>query len=449
MRIQRRAGGLFGRAAILAILILVASSSVLGDTLVLKDGRTFTGRLVEKTATKVIFEAVIGSGSMRMSFPTTLVREIKKGALPKRTPTKRAPKRIEKPKVDEPEKEPEPRGPSYVVIPFRGEVGLGITADLLSRSFKIAKAARPDVVIVRVNSPGGSIRELQKMIKVLHEYDTDLRVVAYVEKAYSAAAVFSMSCKEIIVGDPGTIGGAVVFTVGAYGIPTNIGEKWESIIRAEFRTAVKRAGHSEKLLEGMMRTDVELYVVETEEGPKVVEKKEGGAKVVKKFGRVLTLDAEQAMQVGLAAFRSDELKDAWKDLGFEEEWHAKRNDVVQAIFTKWDEDCETAIKEFKELWDKTKELLDIASAHDPRQIMYIPTSSGKMPHGAKQTWMKQARICLEACKRAEANVAKLQKIAEDYEGLVAFDKIDFSKEQLEELRDRIKSYVRHATTPPE
>ena len=122
------------------------------------------------------------------------------------------------------------KGPGYFVIPIKGKIGLLVTDDVFRQCLNLARARKAEVVILHVDSPGGMIRELGRMLKTLRSCE-DLRIVAYVQRASSAAAVLSMACKEIVISPTGMIGGLVPYGKTPEGTPQNVSEKWASILR--------------------------------------------------------------------------------------------------------------------------------------------------------------------------------------------------------------------------
>ena len=415
--------------SVLAVFLLVASleTTVLGDKLILKDGRTFEGRLTGKDDSIVVFEVRVGKAWTKVTFQPSEVAEIQQAETPTTHPKG--------------ETQPaEPAGaadPGYVVIPVKGIIGVEVTAPLLEKCLSAAKSAKPAVVILHIGSGGGSVKELQEMMKALEKF-SDVRIVAYVSKAYSAAAVLAMSCKEIIMAPDGTIGGAVVFRIGPAGTLWNIEEKFESILRAEFRAAVTRAGHNPLILEGMMSTAGALSLRKTEKGVEVIRGTQKDANVIKPQGRILTMTADEAVSCGLAIASVAKVGDCNKPLGVEK-WRAMPSPAEQ-IFKEWDRKITRAEADYKSLAKETRQLVEMARTNDPRRFSYLyvstPSGSGPTPD-SKEKWEKHAQICRGCLKRAEANLTHLRKIAADYPALVAIGRIEYSDKELEEYQDQL------------
>ena len=422
------------RTCKLIVLVLLLSgllfaAAAYADKLTLKDGRTFEGRLISQNDSEVIFEAHMGRARAKLSFPPNQVAKIEKGEIAPPEPES-------KPEQDEEDQPRKPAVPACFVIPLKGDVGIGIAAKPLDECLKIAKNTRAAVVILQIDSGGGSVWELKKLLKTIDDYK-DMRIVAYVDKAYSAAALLAMSCKEIIISPKGTIGGAVIFQIGPVGTPANIEEKWESIYRAEFRSAVTRAGHSELILEGMMSTHSVLSLKKTDKGVEVVKGRAPGTTVIKPAGRILTMTADEAVACGLAMGSAEKPAECNKLLNVTE-W-LTRDRQAQRIFDRWQSQLKKAEADYKKLMKETDHLWELAKQNHPSRVTLFVDSSGSLTEASKRNWYKYASICVQCLGNMEKNIEKLEKIAGEYFELRVAGKIRHSKESLQEARERITS----------
>jgi ATP-dependent protease ClpP protease subunit len=280
----------------------------------------------------VVFEIHKFGSKMSRTFPKDQVSKITKGQVTTGPKT---------PKVTKVPKEA-PKGLGYYVIPIKGVIGTEVTNDVFRQCLNQAKAKNPGVIILEVDSPGGSVEELISMLDTLKSFK-DFRIVVYFKQALSSAALLSMACKEIIVGPAGTIGGAVVYEMTPQGTPANINEKMASILRARFRSEALNAGHSGLLVEGMMRIDLVLRVTEKDGKPLVVS---GGTRgrLLKDAGKILTLDAKQAVACGLAIGQAQTVDQCNTLLGIAE-WH-RLPDVAKTMFVAWRKKLEGIQKQF-------------------------------------------------------------------------------------------------------
>jgi len=207
-------------------------------------------------------------------------------------------------------------GTACYILPIAGEIGVEVKAEFLEKALALARD-RPHVLVLVIDSTGGSVAETEKIVSALRKA-RPTRTVAYVRRALSAAAVIAMACPEICMAPGATIGGVVPYRVGPTGTPKNIEEKFKSAIRAQFRVAAELGGHSPLIMEGMMDPALEL-VVRTEDG-KPQAAKGGAGKILKPKGRILTLTGKQAVACGLAKTVAADPGDAYKALGLKA-WH--------------------------------------------------------------------------------------------------------------------------------
>ena len=188
-----------------------------------------------------------------------------------------------------------PEAAWYYPLPITGEIGLETKAKTLALALEDARQQSPDYVVLCIDSVGGSVDETRKILEVIAEAQ-DLKLVAYVERALSAAAVIALACPDIYMKPSAVIGGAVSYQ-GSAGTPKTIDAETESVIRAQFRAAVEMGGHPSVIVEAMMDPQMQLLLVEAD-GKKTLAA-EGQGKLIKAKGKVLALTAKEGMECGL------------------------------------------------------------------------------------------------------------------------------------------------------
>lgn len=288
-------GGKSPRARVMgAMLAGVLAWPSLADVLTLKDGRTLNGRVVSDDGRTVVFEARVRGMRMTARYHresvASLVRE-------------------------------EIRGKTYYALPISGPIGKQkgvegafVTAAMFRSALAEVREAKPDYVVLVIDSPGGSLDEMQGIIEAINE-SPDLTFVAYVKKAISAAAIIAMRCPTVCMATGGTMGGAVPFRLGPDGTPQVIEEKFQSILRAEFRRAAELGGHSPLIAQAMMDADLELWMRQEKGKPVVSETSRPGAVCIKRKGQILTLTAAEATASGVSVGIAERVEDVAKPLG--------------------------------------------------------------------------------------------------------------------------------------
>ena len=264
------------------VFAVYLSTLCLADTIVKKNGKVLRGRVISQSDKTVVFEWT-RYGRTEITIPMEQVASVT----------------IEDKKAKAKKKG---SGPGYVVLPLHGKVGKEITARILTEGLAEARIDKPDIVILSINSGGGDPDEAGRILDVI-EKNRDLLVIAHVQDAISAAAVITLACPRIYIAPKGRIGGAVVYQVGPKGTPELVEEKFRSIYRAKIRRAPEIGGHSVLIARGMMEGELELSIVEKNGKPVVVEGLKG--RPLKRKGRILTLNAKEAIACGLAKGLAD------------------------------------------------------------------------------------------------------------------------------------------------
>jgi membrane-bound serine protease (ClpP class) len=157
-----------------------------------------------------------------------------------------------------------------VVIPITGTVDEGM-AHMVQRSVDEANQAHARAIVLDVNSPGGLVDAAFSIRDAL--FTAQEPVIAYVgERAYSAAALISLSANRIIMAPGASIGAAEP-------IPATV--KMISGLRGEFESTAQRNHHDSKIAGAMVDKNVDL--------PQY-----------KRAGAILTLNTEDAVHSGIA-----------------------------------------------------------------------------------------------------------------------------------------------------
>ncbi|MFI5378944.1 MAG: hypothetical protein ACHRHE_06595 [Tepidisphaerales bacterium] len=256
-----------------AVLIGLWATGIVchADELRQKDGTVLRGRVISEQADSVTFETSSHGITVRERIPRAQIAAVVRDVA---------------------------EGPGFCLVPIAGEIGVDVTADVLRTALDEARQAKARYVILVLDSPGGRIDEMAKIVELLGA-TRDMKVIAYVRKALSASAVIAMACPTIYMHPDATIGAAVPYKVGPAGTPQLIEEKFQSAIRAGMRAAATQGGHGDLLMRGMMDGDLELSLAKVGERSVVVENASG--KVIKRKGQILALTASEALEYGLSS----------------------------------------------------------------------------------------------------------------------------------------------------
>ncbi len=169
-----------------------------------------------------------------------------------------------------------PAGSEVVVIGIDRTVELGLAAFV-----RRAIDTHPDAVaiILDVNTLGGRVDAAIQIRDAL--LDAAPRTVAYLHpRAISAGALIALACDNILMSEGGTIGAATPVQAGG-GQAEAVGEKMVSYMRAEMRATAEANGRRGDIAEAMVDRDVVI-------------------KGIVKDGKLLTLDTDRAINLGIA-----------------------------------------------------------------------------------------------------------------------------------------------------
>ncbi len=207
--------------------------------------------------------------------------------------------------------ESRPTAGHVVIIDLEGTVTFGLAA-AIERQTEAALALKPDLIVYRIDTYGGTADSALKIAEVIGDVDEPTTVAYIPDKAISAGALIAMGCRQMVMGDGSKIGDCQPIIPTAEGI-TPAGEKMETMLRASFRSFAERNGYPVALAEAMVSPHVEVHKVTIEgEEPQYVRAERAAAlkqqhgetvvadEVVLAEGDLLTMTAREAYDFGFA-----------------------------------------------------------------------------------------------------------------------------------------------------
>ena len=204
------------------------------------------------------------------------------------------------------------QAPAYVfVISISGEIEPGMAA-FLKRALNDVPDTSDTVIVVEMDTFGGRVDSALEMVDALLNVK-NARTIAFVtNKAISAGALISLACNQLVMKNNTTIGDCAPITYTKEG-PKIMGEKFQSPLRAKFRTLAKRNGYPAVLAESMVTADMEVYRVKLDGNLMFMDAqeyqdlgKEQQARVTYKKtvvakGELLTMDDTEARDLGFSS----------------------------------------------------------------------------------------------------------------------------------------------------
>jgi membrane-bound ClpP family serine protease len=226
------------------------------------------------------------------------------------------------------------------------------------------KEMKPDFIILELNTPGGEVFTAQKISDALKEMDTQYKIpcVAYINNwAISAGAMLAYSCRYIVVVTDASMGAAEPVIASETGEMKEASEKVRSAIRADFANRARFFGRNPSIAEGMVDKDL-ILVLRNGEIRKVDNENQiqTSDMLVKPKGKLLTLDAEQLIQFGVADLKVEPKQLALITRQEEEkgEWPAEKMLLFSAPF--FNSIPNAVVDEFKPDW-KTRFFMILAN----------------------------------------------------------------------------------------
>lgn len=196
------------------------------------------------------------------------------------------------------------------VIPVRGEVDPSMAA-FIERAVR-QTARYPDALLVfEMDTFGGRVDSALDIVQTLL-HTGSRKTVAFVKtKAISAGSLIALACNDLVMRPNTTIGDCAPITYSGEGLKM-LGEKFQSPLRAEFRTLARRNHYPPTLAESMVTEGMEVYAVSIKGKTRYLdrqqfadlsaaEKKEiSSKKTVVAKGELLTMDDAEARTFGFS-----------------------------------------------------------------------------------------------------------------------------------------------------
>ncbi|MDR4506158.1 MAG: hypothetical protein MRK01_15405 [Candidatus Scalindua sp.] len=199
------------------------------------------------------------------------------------------------------------------IIPLSEMIDGGLRSSL-ERRVALAKESSTDLIILEIDSFGGSLKPAFEISEYISNIDF-ARTVAFIPtKAISAGALIAISCNEIYMAPQSELGDCEPIIPSSEGGYKTVGEKIQTVLRTKFRKFAEKNGYPVLLAEAMVTKEIEIYFVKTEDRPEgyyisgrtlkeLTEeelKKITSKKLIIEEGKLLTMHANEAYEYGFA-----------------------------------------------------------------------------------------------------------------------------------------------------
>ena len=173
-------------------------------------------------------------------------------------------------------------GPRVFILPIREKIDSPLVYQV-RRGVKEAMAAHADLLVIDMDTPGGSLGSMIEIIDIINQFKG--QTVTYVDtKAYSAGALICFSTQRIYMAPLSVIGAAAPVQLASDGsgiesLSDTVEVKMVSAISALIRANAKKNGYNVDLVNGMIDKNSEVIV---------------DGKTIKPKGAILTLTVDEA-----------------------------------------------------------------------------------------------------------------------------------------------------------
>lgn len=392
---------IIGALAIVALCIALAPGAFALDKVTLKDGTVLEGTIEREGEGFVFLLMKIGAVENRRLILREDIKAIERDA-PAKTEEAATPARpSDRPSTSarKPAGSQIPDGAARVAFislgdpPDKDMVGPFMNADALERSVEMLnempEETRPQIVVLKINSGGGALIEIQKLSDVIeNKIKPKYQVVAWIESAISAAAMTAYTVEDIYFMSKGNFGAATGFSMQGGRAQAIEGRELEEVIYMMEKIA-ERGGH-EKLVMRAMQVEQELSADIDQNGVVTFRPDLKGEFILNPKGRILTLNSIDAVKFKLAKGVADSKSDLMRLIVGDREWVevGQQADEYQHEFR---DNVLAAQNEINELFNKLQlEMNAAGSVRGDSQLLGRHVGAARRYLAQIRSWVRRA-----------------------------------------------------------
>jgi membrane-bound serine protease (ClpP class) len=221
-----------------------------------------------------------------------------------------------------------PSPATVIVIAVEGDVDPALAA-FIARALRESREYADPLIILEMDTFGGRSDAAYTIVDSLLNV-THGQTIAYVKtKAISAGALIALSCRKLVMKQGTTIGDCAPLLMTNEG-PKMLGEKFQSPLRAKFRALANRNGYPETLSEAMVSDNMTIYELTFKDTVLFLDSTaytELGAAEKKKIlskttvvsrGQLLTMNDDEALELGFSEMSAGSIEEMLERMGVEE-----------------------------------------------------------------------------------------------------------------------------------
>jgi len=335
-----------------ALLVLAAAAAMLfaatadGATVRLNDGRVLEGEIVRETDSFLYVRVMIGGVAKDELVLRSDVASIERDE-PEATEKPRKPS-FEDDEFDDDEADAPRDGAVRVAfITLEEMVGPYMFAPALSEAVDQLEGERIDIVILRINSGGGALVEIEPLMDVIEdEIKPEYRVAAWIESAISAAAMTASICEEIYFMSEGNLGAATGFRQTSSGAESMQGRGLEQVLA--MMEEVSRRGQKDPLIMRAMQVPTNLSCDFASDGSVIWRNDLQGEHIVSTEDGILTFDSQTAIKYKYAQAVADTKDELMRAMGVSD-WVEAGEDADE-VMVRHREEVDRGTPQVGKLW---------------------------------------------------------------------------------------------------
>ncbi len=230
------------------------------------------------------------------------------------------------------------------IIPLHNMIDGGLQSSL-ERRVAIAKESGTDLIVLEIDSFGGSLKPAFEISEYISNINFAKTVAFIPTKAISAGALIAISCNEIFMAPQSELGDCEPIVPSSEGGYKTVGEKIQTVLRTKFRKFAEKNGYPVLLAEAMVTKEIEVYFIKTKDKPEgyyisgrtlkeLTEeelKRITSKKLIIEEGKLLTMHANEAYEYHFAKQIVKNREGLLDFLGVEE-------DKITVLKTNWSEE---------------------------------------------------------------------------------------------------------------
>lgn len=292
--------------AIVVAGVLAASPALALDKVTLNDGRVLEGEITRELESGVIFIKI--AGGQIMVLPSDIASIDRDHEM-----VREAEKAEQEAAI--------PDGATKIAfISLEEEVGPFFNKDAIEKSIgmldDLPESQKPEIVVFVIDSGGGALYELEKIVNYMNEeVNPRYRTVAWIRYAISAAAMTSWVIPEIYMMPQGSIGACTGYYMDGGKAVAVSGDDLEEVLMMMEQVSVW--GGRPHLVQVMRAMQIFETLSATKHPDGRIEwfLSDSGEKLISPKNEILTFDAVESVEWGVAAGIADSKDELAKQMG--------------------------------------------------------------------------------------------------------------------------------------